>query len=257
MGCASGQQVMKERIDKLLVKRGLVESREKAQALIMAGQVLVKDRRVEKAGEWVEDAGEVRLKGEPLKYVSRGGLKLEAALDHFGIYVEGAMCLDIGASTGGFTDCLLQRGALKVFAVDVGTNQLDWKLRNDPRVVSIEKTNARNLHSDLIRCRVDLIVADVSFISLELIIPVFPPFCKLTTEVILLVKPQFEVGKGQVGKKGIVRDAKLHRWAVEKIGSAAEKYGFRRQGSVESVITGVEGNKEFFLWLELNGPFHP
>jgi 23S rRNA (cytidine1920-2'-O)/16S rRNA (cytidine1409-2'-O)-methyltransferase len=241
---------MKQRIDKLLVERGLAATQEKAQALILAGQVLVDERRIEKAGEFVGLDASLRIKREPLKYVGRGGLKLESALDHFSIKVEQAVCLDIGASTGGFTDCLLQRGAAKVFAVDVGTNQLDWKLRKDSRVISTEKVNARYLSFEMIGCQVDCIVADVSFISLKLIIPVLPPFCKPSTDLLVLVKPQFEVGKGQVGEGGIVRDAALQAEAVKKVREVAKTCGFRFKGSVESPITGVEGNQEFFLWLQ-------
>lgn len=242
---------MRERIDKLLVQRGLAASREKSQALILAGEVFVNDRRVEKAGELVDIEDEIRLKGKKLRYVGRGGAKLEAVLAYFSINVEGAICLDVGASTGGFTDCLLQHGAAKVFALDVGTNQLDWQLRKDTRVVCIEKTNARNLTFNLTDCKVDRIVVDVSFISLELIIPRLFQFCKPETELLLLVKPQFEVGKGQVGKGGIVRDGRLQASAVEKVRRAAEKCGFQVKGSVESPLTGAEGNREFFLWLQL------
>ena len=240
---------LKKRIDKLMVELGLTGSREKAQALILAGQVLVDERRVEKAGETVEANAHIRIKGAPMKFVSRGGVKLEGALEHFGIIVVGATALDIGASTGGFTDCLLQRGAERVFAVDVGTNQLDWKLRKDARVVCLENLNARHLTFETIGCHVDCIVADVSFISLELVIPSMLQFCRPSTEIFLLVKPQFEVGKGQVGKGGIVRDPQLQSEAVEKVSRAAESSGFRVQGSVESPITGAEGNREFFLWL--------
>ncbi|MBZ5552193.1 MAG: TlyA family RNA methyltransferase [Acidobacteriia bacterium] len=240
---------MKQRIDKLLVDLGIAESREKAQALILAGQVLVDGRCIEKAGQQIPIDSPIRLKGVPMKYVGRGGLKLEAALDHFSISPMSRLCLDIGASTGGFTDCLLQRGAVGVIAVDVGTNQLDWKLRRDSRVVSLENTNARYLKFEGLGTQVDLIVVDVSFISLELIVPVLPPFCRPSTEVLLLVKPQFEVGKGEVGKGGVVRDPTLHQRAVEKVTEAGERYGFEIKGSVESPITGAQGNKEFFLWL--------
>lgn len=232
-----------------MVELGLVESREKAQALILAGQVLVNDRRVEKAGKMVETDSLVRLKDQPIKYVGRGGFKLEAALDHFALRAEGKICMDIGASTGGFTDCLLQRGAVQVYAVDVGTNQLDWRLRRDPRVVSMEKTNARFLKFDRIGTLVDLITVDVSFISLELIIPVLPPFCRTQTDLLLLVKPQFEAGRGQVGKGGIVRDPAMHAQAIDKVCEVTKRCGFILKGSVESPITGAEGNREFFLWL--------
>jgi 23S rRNA (cytidine1920-2'-O)/16S rRNA (cytidine1409-2'-O)-methyltransferase len=240
---------MKERIDKLLLERGLAESREKAQALILAGQVSVDGRCIEKAGELVQVDSSIHVKGPPIKYVGRGGLKLEAALKHFSIDPKSRLCLDIGASTGGFTDCLLQRGAGGVIAVDVGTNQLDWRLRSDSRVVSLENTNARYLNLENVGKCVDLIVVDVSFISLELILPVLPLFCKATTDLLLLVKPQFEVGKGQVGKGGVVRDPALHAQAVDKVKDAGRRCGFEVRGSVESPITGAEGNREFFLWL--------
>jgi 23S rRNA (cytidine1920-2'-O)/16S rRNA (cytidine1409-2'-O)-methyltransferase len=235
------------RLDRLLVERGWAESRQKAQALILAGQVVVDDQKVEKCGAAVSTGVSLRLLGERCKYVSRGGLKLEGALDHFRIEVEGKVCLDVGASTGGFTDCLRQRGAAKVFAVDVGTNQLDWKLRHDPRVVVLEKTNARYLTFDRLGVRPDLAVMDVSFISSTLILPVLPPLLEPGADLLILVKPQFEVGRGQVGKGGIVRDARLHQEAVNRVSRKLLDLGFGQLASAESVLPGARGNREYFL----------
>ncbi|MDD5544411.1 MAG: TlyA family RNA methyltransferase [Acidobacteriia bacterium] len=243
---------MKSRIDKLLVERGLALTRQKAQALILAGQVVVGDERIDKPGQLVDDAADIRTKDGGCKFVGRGGLKLEGALEDLAIDVTGAVGLDVGSSTGGFTDCLLQRGAVKMYAIDVGTNQLDWKLRRDDRVVVREGINARHLKFEDVGQIVDIVVVDVSFISLELILPNLPQFCKAHTEVLLLVKPQFEVGKGQVGKGGIVRDSAQQKSAVEKIAKAAERYGFQVRGSVESRLTGAEGNREFFLRLHIS-----
>jgi len=239
--------IHKTRLDSLLVEHGLVDSREKAQGLILAGQVLVEEQKVEKCGARVSAEAAVRLLGQPPRYVSRAGLKLEGALDHFRVEVEGKPCLDIGASTGGFTDCLLQRGAVKVFAVDVGTNQLDWKLRRDPRVVSLEKTNARHLTIEPIGERVGLATMDVSFISANLILPALPPLLEPRAQILVLVKPQFEVGRGQVGKGGIVRDAKLQQGAVTKVARKLVELGFRDVASAESCLPGASGNREFFL----------
>jgi 23S rRNA (cytidine1920-2'-O)/16S rRNA (cytidine1409-2'-O)-methyltransferase len=240
---------VKQRIDKLLVERGLAETRQKAQALIMAGQVLVDERKVEKPGAMVSAEAAVRLLGEPLRYASRGGLKLEGALDTFGIGVEGKVCLDIGASTGGFTDCLLQRGAARVYAVDVGAGQMDWRLRSDARVVLREKLNARYLSPQDIGEPVDFVCVDVSFISATLIVPRLPAVMKPGGEAVMLVKPQFEAGRGQVGKGGIVRDPELQAQAVEKVRAAAQAVGFRPAGVAPSPIAGMEGNQEFLLHL--------
>jgi 23S rRNA (cytidine1920-2'-O)/16S rRNA (cytidine1409-2'-O)-methyltransferase len=237
----------KIRLDCLLVVRELADSRAKAQALILAGQVLVNGQKVEKCGALVSPEANLRLLGEPLKYVSRGGLKLEGALEHFRLDPEGKICLDIGASTGGFADCLLQRGAAKVFAVDVGRNQLDWKIRRDPRVVVLEKTNARHLRPDQIGARAELVTIDVSFISATLILAVLPPLLELGADVLVLVKPQFEVGKGQVGKGGIVRDPQLHQEAIAKISRKLLELGFSHLASAESDLPGAEGNREYFL----------
>jgi 23S rRNA (cytidine1920-2'-O)/16S rRNA (cytidine1409-2'-O)-methyltransferase len=243
----AGAHPGKIRLDRLLVERGLADSREKAQALILAGQVLVDEQKVQKCGTLVRVKAPLRLLGVSLKYVSRGGLKLEGALEHFRINPDGRICLDIGASTGGFTDCLLQRGAAKVFAVDVGTNQLDWKLRRDPRVVVLERTNARHLKFELIGQRVGLVTMDVSFISATLILPAIPPLLEPWGEALVLVKPQFEVGKGQVGKGGIVRDSDLRLQAVAKVSRKLLDLGFRDLAHTESVLPGAEGNREYFL----------
>jgi len=240
-------QMGKTRLDRLVVERGLAGSREKAQALILAGQILVDEQKVEKCGSPVSTQASLRLVGVPLKYVSRAGLKLEDALDHFRVNPDGKICLDVGASTGGFTDCLLQRGAAKVFAVDVGTNQLDWKLRRDPRVVGMEKTNARYLRFEQLGTRVELVTMDVSFISVTLILPVLPPLLGPTAEVLVLVKPQFEVGRGQVGKGGIVREQRLHDEAVTKVSRQLLELGFSGLASRESALPGAGGNREYFV----------
>jgi 23S rRNA (cytidine1920-2'-O)/16S rRNA (cytidine1409-2'-O)-methyltransferase len=237
----------KNRLDRLLVERGLVDSRQKAQALILAGQVLVDEQKVDKCGAAVSTAARLRLLGEASKYASRGGLKLEAALDHFGVDPGGKVCLDVGASTGGFTDCLLQRGAVKVFAVDAGTNQLDWKLRRDARVLVLEKTNARYLAFGHIGAQVELATLDVSFISSALILPVLPPLLEEGADLLTLVKPQFEVGPAQVGKGGVVRDPHLHEEAIAKVARRVAELGFTDIGRVESALLGAEGNHEFFL----------
>jgi 23S rRNA (cytidine1920-2'-O)/16S rRNA (cytidine1409-2'-O)-methyltransferase len=237
----------KIRLDRLLVERGLADSREKAQAMILAGQVLVDEQKVEKCGAAVKPDSRLRLVGEPMKYVSRAGLKLEDALEHFRLAVRGKVCLDVGASTGGFTDCLLQHGAAKVFAVDAGTNQLDWKLRRDPRIVSLEKTNARYLRFEQIGETADLVTMDVSFISATLILPVLPSLLAPRADVLVLVKPQFEVGREQVGKGGIVRDPRLQEEAVRKVSRKLVELGFRDLSSHLSSLPGAEGNREFFV----------
>jgi 23S rRNA (cytidine1920-2'-O)/16S rRNA (cytidine1409-2'-O)-methyltransferase len=240
----------KQRIDQLLVDRGLAESRQKAQALILAGAVMVNGQKAQKPGHTV-DASSVLELMEKLQYVSRGGLKLEKALDHFEINVEGKICLDIGSSTGGFTDCLLQRGAQKVHALDVGTGQLDWKLRNDPRVVVREQFNARYLKFEDIGEFCDLAVCDVSFISVTLILPTLPSVLRSGAEMVILVKPQFEVGRYDVGKGGIVRDPELHAAACRKVAASAESLGFKTE-VIESPILGAEGNREFLLHAARN-----
>ena len=240
---------MKERIDKLLVERGLAESREKARALILAGQVLVDEQRVDKAGQTVDTAAAIRVKGSVLRYVGRGGLKLEAALDAFGVDPAGQWWLDVGASTGGFTDCLLQRGARRVTAVDVGHNQLDYRLRTDPRVEAREGVNARHLAPADFATVFDGSVVDVSFISLRLVLPPIVPLVVPGGWIVALVKPQFEVGKGEVGKGGIVRDEAQRQRALDEVTTAALALGLERVGAIESPIAGAEGNREFLLGL--------
>ena len=240
----------KERLDKLLVARGLAETRARAQALVLAGQVFSGERRLEKSGQLVDSDVPLLLKKAP-SFVGRGGLKLAAAIDHFLIEVGGKTCLDIGASTGGFTDCLLQRGAHRVVAVDVGYGQLDWKLRQDPRVEVREKINARYLSPEDFDCRFDLIVADVSFISLTMILPVVAPLAAPSAVLIVLIKPQFEVGKREVGKGGIVRDAEMQRRVVDEIISFAERLGMKSRGSIESPILGADGNREFLACFDI------
>jgi 23S rRNA (cytidine1920-2'-O)/16S rRNA (cytidine1409-2'-O)-methyltransferase len=238
---------MKQRLDRFLVETGRVESREKAQALIMAGDVLVNGVKATKAGQSVAADAAIEILSRP-PYVSRGGLKLAAALHHFHISVKDRVCLDVGSSTGGFTDCLLQHSAGRVHAVDVGAGQLDWRLRNDPRVVVHEGINARYLQADQIGEPVDLIVCDVSFISVTLILPALAPlFRPPDTQLVILIKPQFEAGKGEVGKGGIVRDPVAHDAACKKVESAVQQFGFIT-GIVESPIAGAEGNKEFLLY---------
>jgi 23S rRNA (cytidine1920-2'-O)/16S rRNA (cytidine1409-2'-O)-methyltransferase len=236
----------KVRVDQLLVERGLAESREKAQALIIAGQVLVNGQKAVKPGHSV--AGESRVEVlERMPYVSRGGYKLAEALVYWALDVTGWNCLDVGASTGGFTDCLLQRGAARVWAVDVGHGQIDWRLRNDPRVVVREGVNARFLAAGDFVERFDLAVCDASFISLTLLIPAIAPLLTERGRMVLLVKPQFEVERGQVGKGGIVRDAALHQAACGRVRGAVEALGFGVD-IIESPILGAEGNREFLLY---------
>ena len=233
------------RLDQLMVERGLAESRAKAQALVLAGQVLLDGQKAAKSGHAVAADARVEVLAQP-RFVGRGGLKLDAALDHFQIDVSGKVCLDIGSSTGGFTDCMLQRGARHVYAVDVGAGQLDWKLRGDARVTVREGINARYLRFEDIGETVDLAVFDVSFISVTLVVPAVLPLLKETGGMVILVKPQFEVGRGQVGKGGIVRDPALHTQACERVARQVEELGFRT-GLIESPILGAEGNKEFLL----------
>lgn len=242
----------KERIDKLLFERGLAESRSKAQALVMSGVVLVDEKRAEKPSDSFSVESAIRIKGETAasRYVGRGGLKLEAALREFKIDPTDFVCLDIGASTGGFTDCLLQHGAAKIVAVDAGTNQLVWKLREDPRVEVREKTNARNLTPQNFATKFDLIVIDVSFISVTKIFPVLPPLLADGGCVVVLIKPQFEVGKGEVGKGGIVREPGKHERVIAEIAAAAAEHGLKPAGLIDSPILGAEGNKEFLALYE-------
>ena len=237
---------MKLRLDRLLVERGLAESREKAQALIMAGEVLLNGQKAAKPGQAVAADAAIEVLARP-PYVSRGGIKLAAALRHFSIEVGGKICLDIGASTGGFTDALLQAGAARVHAVDVGSGQLAWRLRTDPRVVLHEGLNARELGLADLGERVELVVCDVSFISVTLILPAAVPLLQPGGQMVILIKPQFEVGKGQVGKGGIVREPELHQAACERVAGAARQFGFAT-AIMDSPILGAEGNKEFLLY---------
>jgi 23S rRNA (cytidine1920-2'-O)/16S rRNA (cytidine1409-2'-O)-methyltransferase len=242
---AAGGRAAKRRIDRLLAERGLAESRERAQALILAGYVRVNGQRVDKPGHTFPADSNIEVT-ERLRYVSRGGLKLEGAIRNFGIDPAGRVCFDVGASTGGFTDCLLQHGAARVYAFDVGTGQLDWKLRNDPRVVVREGVNVRYLEPSELPELVDLTVCDVSFISVRLILPVLVSLLAAHGALVVLIKPQFEVGREQVGKGGIVRDPALHAEVCAKIEAAVQALGFRTQ-VMESPILGAEGNREFLL----------
>ena len=244
---------MKTRLDKLLVDRGITPSRERAQALILAGKVLVNEQKIDKAGASVEQDSALRLLGEDLRYVSRGGLKLERALEHWRIDLDGKVCLDIGASTGGFTDCMLQHGAARVIAVDTGYGQMDLRLRQDPRVRLLEKTNARYLTRDEVGEVVDFIAMDVSFISATLVLP---PVMRAsawhtTCQIVVLVKPQFEVGRERVGKGGIVRDESAQLAALAKVETSLRGLGCGRSEWIDSPILGMEGNREFLLYGEL------
>ena len=236
---------MRSRLDRLLVERGLAPTREKAQALIMAGEVLVDGMKAAKPGQPADAGSRIEVLAQP-PFVSRGGLKLDAAIGHFGVQVAGRVCLDVGASTGGFTDCLLQRGASRVHAVDVGAGQLDWSIRNDARVVVHERLNARNLRFEDLGELIDLAVCDVSFISATLILPAVVQVLQPAGEMVILVKPQFEVGKGQVGKGGIVREPELHQAASRRVTDAVREAGFAT-ALMESPILGAEGNREFLL----------
>lgn len=239
----------KQRIDVLLVEQGLFPSREKARAAIMAGQVLADRQRVDKAGTKVDDGVHIEIKGVVMPYVSRGGLKLEKAMEQFGFNLTGVVCMDIGASTGGFTDCMLQNGASKVYAVDVGYGQLDWKLRNDPRVVVMERTNIRHVSAEEIGEAMDFISIDVSFISLKLVLPVAKTLLTPQGKLIALIKPQFEAGRQQVGKNGVVREAAIHTQVIEKVVDFAQELGFTPEDLSFSPIRGPKGNVEFLVSL--------
>ena len=238
----------KERADKLLVERGLVESRAKAQALIMAGKVYSADRRIAKAGDLVADDAPLEVKGQDHPWVSRGGLKLAHALTHFALDPKGMVAIDVGASTGGFTDVLLSMGAARVHAVDVGHGQFAWKLRNDPRVVVLERTNARHLSTAEIPEPVDWVVCDASFIGLETVLPAALSLTKSQAVAVALIKPQFQVGPDRVGKGGVVRDPALHQEVCDRIRAWFERQpGWSVLGTVESPVLGPEGNKEFLI----------
>lgn len=240
----------KKRLDRVVVEKNLAPTRQRAQALIMAGKVLVNNHLVDKPGTQVSTEDVVALKGEDIPYVSRGGLKLEAALKAINVDIAGFICLDVGASTGGFTDCLLQHGAIRVFAVDVGYGQLAWKLRQDPRVVVIERTNIRHMPAETLPQSVDLVTIDVSFISLKLVVPVVLKFLKKGAGILSLIKPQFEVGKGNVGKGGVVRDPVLHAEVVEDLSDFFARLGLVRQCIIPSPVLGPKGNREFFIFLK-------
>lgn len=239
---------MKKRIDQLLAERQLAPSREKAKALIMSGNVYVGEQKVLKAGEEYEETADIRVTGE-MKYVSRGGLKLEKAMEEYGLSLTDRICADIGASTGGFTDCMLQCGASRVYAVDVGYGQLAWKLRQDPRVTVLERTNARYLTAEQIPDRLDFFSMDVSFISVKLIIPALIPLLSGSAEAVILIKPQFEAGRGKVGKNGVVRDIGVHTEVLENITGFLEENGFGIIGLTYSPIKGPKGNIEFLAYV--------
>lgn len=239
----------KIRLDQLLVQRGFVESREKAKALIMAGLVAVDGAQVDKSGKHVSFSADVQIKESYSPYVSRGGQKLEAAIEHFAVRVEGQVLLDVGASTGGFTDCLLQYGARKVIAVDVGYGQLDWKLRQDHRVEVLEKTNIRYLKPEDLDTPIRGAVIDVSFISLKIVVPAVSDLLEKQGFIIALIKPQFEVGKGQVGKGGVVRDPNLQQEVVKNLRGSFESMGWTVHGHIPSPVLGTKGNREFLIYL--------
>lgn len=247
----------KIRIDTLLVNKGLTPSREKARALILAGEVRVNGNLVDKAGTNVDEDDQVEVKTNSLKYVSRGGLKLEGAINDFNLDFSGQTVLDVGASTGGYTDCALQHGAAKVFALDVGYGQLDWSLRNDPRVVVIERTNVRYFTPQELGELVDTVTIDVSFISVSKVFPVIKNFLQEDGKVVSLIKPQFEAGKNKVGKKGVVKDPQVHREVLLNCITCAENEGFNISGITYSHIKGPEGNIEFFLYLRKRGESLP
>ena len=241
---------MKERLDVLLVKRGLAESREKAKAIIMSGNVFVGNNREDKAGSTFDESVEIIVKGNTLKYVSRGGLKLEKAIEQYGVTVQDKICMDIGSSTGGFTDCMLQNGAVKVYAVDVGTNQLAWKLRQDERVVSMEKTNIRYLTRDQIDDDIQFASVDVSFISLTKVLGPARALLAEDAQMVCLIKPQFEAGKEKVGKKGVVREKSVHEEVIVNVMAFAKSIGFEVLNLDYSPIKGPEGNIEYLMQIK-------
>jgi 23S rRNA (cytidine1920-2'-O)/16S rRNA (cytidine1409-2'-O)-methyltransferase len=240
----------KDRLDKLLVEKGIVQSRERARALILAGKVLVESHTVDKPGTQIDVETQVQVQGEDQPYVSRGGTKLEGALHAFEIDPKGIVVMDVGASTGGFTDCVLQKGAKKVYAVDVGYGQLAWKLQKDPRVINLERRNIRYLNIEEVGEEMDLILIDTSFISIEKFLSHLLRFLKKGGSIIGLIKPQFEVGKGEVGKGGVVRDASLHQKVIQRISEFSKGLGLKVLGVTESPILGPKGNKEFFIYLK-------
>jgi 23S rRNA (cytidine1920-2'-O)/16S rRNA (cytidine1409-2'-O)-methyltransferase len=241
---------MKMRLDKLLVERNLAPTRERAQAMILAGRVLVNEQKLDKPGHQVPQDATLRLLGQDLRYVGRGGLKLEAALTHWNIDLSGRHCVDVGASTGGFTDCMLQHGAAQVIAIDTGHGQIAQKLRSDPRVTLMERTNARHLQPGDLPAGISFLAMDVSFISAAMVLPAVIATCPQLSEAVVLVKPQFEAGREYVGKGGIVRDPEVHSMATEKVRCCLEKLGGQRIDQIESPILGAEGNKEFLLYAQ-------
>ncbi len=243
----------KIRLDQALVQQGYAPTRQKAQAIIMSGQVFVAGKRIDKCGFAIPTEAEIEVRGNTLRYVSRGGLKLEKAMQIWPITLEGGTCMDCGASTGGFTDCMLQNGASKVYSVDVGYGQLDWKLRTDPRVINLERTNARYLTKEQIPDDLDFISVDVSFISLGMILPALRPLLKAHGHMVCLVKPQFEAGREKVGKKGVVRDPAVHQEVLEQFLTHAHQSHLTVRGLTYSPIRGPEGNIEYLGWLEADG----
>jgi 23S rRNA (cytidine1920-2'-O)/16S rRNA (cytidine1409-2'-O)-methyltransferase len=252
-----GNVKRKERLDKILVERGIVQSRERARALILAGKIAVEGRTLDKPGTQIEREAQVQLRGGDQPYVSRGGIKLEGALSTFEIDPKGMVVMDVGASTGGFTDCVLQREAKKVYAVDVGYGQLAWKLRKDPRVVNLERRNIRYLKTEEIEEKIDLILIDTSFISIEKFLSHLLHFLKKGGMIVGLIKPQFEVGKGEVGKGGVVREEALHQKVIERISKFGQSLGLSVLGVVDSPLLGPKGNKEFFIFFKEGDPIAP
>jgi 23S rRNA (cytidine1920-2'-O)/16S rRNA (cytidine1409-2'-O)-methyltransferase len=240
----------KKRLDLAVLNRGFAPSRQRARALIMSGKVLVNRKSIDKPGMAVADQDEILVKGDDSPFASRGGLKLEAALKALEVIVTGKICLDVGASTGGFTDCLLQHGARKVYAVDVGYGQLAWKLRQDPRVAVFERTNIRHLPFETVGEPVDIVTIDVSFISLRIVVPAVLKFMKANAAVLALIKPQFEVGKGKVGKGGVVRDPRLHQQVLDELTVFFSRMPLLVSDVIDSPVLGPKGNKEFFLFLQ-------
>lgn len=244
---------MKKRLDILVTESGLAESREKAKTLIMAGQVYVNNQKADKPGDTFPEDAQVEVRGKGLQYVSRGGLKLEKAMKEFGLTLQDKTCMDVGASTGGFTDCMLQNGARKVYSVDVGYGQLAWSLRTDPRVVNLERTNARYLTREQIPEEIHFFSVDVSFISLTIILPAVRPLMAENGQAVCLIKPQFEAGREKVGKKGVVRDQAVHQEVIEKIRQFSLENGFSVLGLTFSPVKGPEGNIEYLIYLERSG----
>ena len=243
---------MKKRADIILYEKGLVDSREKGKRVIMEGSVFIGNQRIDKPGEKIDEDVEITIKENPNIYVSRGGLKLEKAVELFDLALENKVCMDIGSSTGGFTDCMLRKGASKSFAVDVGYGQLDWKLRNDPRVVVMERTNIRNVTKEDINEEIDFISIDVSFISLRLVLPVAKTLLSEDGQIIALIKPQFEAGKDKVGKKGIIRDKNIHFDVIKTVAEFSNEIGLGISGLTYSPITGATGNIEYLIYLKNN-----